>query len=157
MKSILFLLFSLILLRPVNAVEFLDRLKTQFPEGLYVGINPTNKKLHCYVSIKHSNIQEDWKARSEFEISIFDETRQNKSIYRLGTMMIGGRGDCPNILIDKANHLKVKNDGMAFPCFSRADRINHGGFEFIKYGEDQWRFSILNPKLEILQSCLFIK
>jgi hypothetical protein len=154
MKTIIFLL-AVSFLQLANADELLDKLKGQFPAGLYTGTSPANQK-KCFVSIKHDNIVEDWAVRSEFELSLFDYTRQNKSIYRYSTMIAGGRGDCPHVIIDQADHLKIRNTSTGAPCFAKFDRTNHGGFEFFKNG-NQWLFFILTPSLDVLQSCMITK
>lgn len=156
MKSIFIILFSLISLQAVIAEELADELKLKFPEGRSTGISSLNNE-KCYVLIKHKDIQDDNSIiHSDFELSIFDKNRQNKSIYRYASNMTGGRGDCPYVLIDEVDHYKILNSGTGAPCFSHPERINYGGFEFIRNG-NQWTLSVLDPAKQILQSCTIIK
>lgn len=125
-------------------------LKTRLPSGSWKGLDGTDA---CKVMVKHDGEVSEGKYAT-FEVMIVSADEQTKTSYRLNdTFSSGGRGDCPNLLVDSRFELFVMNFPANFPCLASYGQTNHGGLR-VKFRNDSTIIvSIYNENKKLLRQC----
>ena len=126
-----------------------ELLKQRLPEGVFSGKSASGDA--CIVTVSHqSSVQEPGRIY-DFAVHIAHSDGQVITSYRVNdTSHIGGRGDCPSIILNTVDAIHVRNRPQL--CGASPFRANFGELK-VRFVSERAQYFIGDRNSRILSGC----
>lgn len=144
--SVIFLL-SFLFSAETSSQTLSQKLLNRIDFGVYAG--RVNGKT-CYVEVSTKRMVHS--TFPTFTLEIFDRLGEIEW-YSLSQFMHGGRGDCPEVLLEEQDNIRIQNRGSGAPCFSVPHRSNRKGVQVKFLSRDTTEVSTFDENGNLSASC----